>query len=83
MKPLYTETYTFYVESNDGIRVYVDDIMIIDHLIDSTSDTDTHLITSFTISLTANQLVPIKVMYYETTGVAMISMYWFSTSQTY
>lgn len=54
LKPLYTETYTFYVESNDGIRVYVDDTLIIDHLIDSTSDTDTHLITSITISLTAN-----------------------------
>jgi hypothetical protein len=23
LKPLYTETYTFYVESNDGVRVYV------------------------------------------------------------
>jgi len=41
------------------------------------------LITSATVTLTANQLVPIKVMYYETTGVAMISLFWYSTSQVY
>ena len=59
--PLYTEAYTFYVESNDGIRVYVNNVLLIDSLVDSTSDTDTHLITSASISLHAGQLVPIRI----------------------
>lgn len=74
--PQYTETYTFYTESNDGVRVYVNDIMIIDSLIDSTSDTDTQLVTSSTISLTAGSLVPIRILYYETTGIAEVSLFW-------
>lgn len=41
LMPIYSETYTFYTESNDGVRVYVNDVIIIDSLIDSTSDTDT------------------------------------------
>ena len=78
--PTYSETYTFYSESNDGIRLYVNNQLISDRLIDSTSDTDTRLVTSTTIALTAGKLVPIRVMYYETTGVAMIALFWKSTS---
>ena len=79
--PLYSEPYTFYVEANDGIRVYVNDALVIDYLIDSTSDTDTHLITSATpLTLTAGQLASIRVQYYDTVGVAMVALFWQSTS---
>lgn len=54
---------------------------MIDYLIDSTSDIDTHSLTSTTIALTANELVPIKVQYYDSTGMALISIFWESTSQ--
>lgn len=81
LEPLYSESYTFYAEANDGIRVHVNDKLLIDYLVDSTSDTDIHLLTSTPITLTANEMVPIRVMYYDTTGVAMISLLWESTSQ--
>lgn len=59
--PAYTETYTFYIESNDGVRLYVNEEMIIDELTDLASDSDSHILTSQTVSLTANQLASIKV----------------------
>jgi hypothetical protein len=62
--PTYSEMYSFYTESNDGIRVYVNDVLVTDSLVDSASDTDTQLILSSAISLTVGKLVPIKFMYY-------------------
>ena len=77
LEPQYDQDYTFYVESNDGVRVIVNDQVVIDKLQDSENDLDTHLEISTTpISLKANQIVPITVMYYETTGIAMIALYW-------
>jgi hypothetical protein len=78
--PTYSEMYSFYTESNDGIRVYVNDVLVTDSLVDSSTDTDTQLIISLAISLTAGKLVPIKVMYYQNTGVAMVTLSWESTS---
>ena len=58
-------------------------MVVIDLLIDSVSDLDTHMFASTTpILLTAGQLVPITVMYYQNTGVAMVDLSWWSTSQT-
>lgn len=77
LKPVYSEAYTFYCESNDGVRVYVNDQIVIDRLVDSVNDLDTHLeISSTPIALESGKLVPITVMYYETTGNAMIALYW-------
>jgi PA14 domain len=77
LMPAYTESYTFYAEANDGVRVYVNDQVVIDMLEDSTSDLDTHLEVSTTaLPLQAGMLVPITVMYYESTGVAMVALSW-------
>jgi PA14 domain len=81
LKPLFDEDYKFYVESNDGVRVYVNDQIVIDRLEDLASDLDTHLeISPQAISLKSGKLVPITVMYYETTGNAMIALYWQSAT---
>lgn len=73
----YDEDFTFYVESNDGVRVIVNEKVVIDKLQDSENDLDTHLeISSTPLPLKGGQLVPITVMYYETTGIAMIALYW-------
>ena len=50
---LYSENYTFSVEANDGIRVYINNQIVIDYLVDSTSDTDIHILSSTPIALTA------------------------------
>ena len=82
LMPQYDEDYTFYVESNDGVRIYVNDQVVIDKLEDSTSDLDTHLeISADPLPLKAGKLVPITVQFYETTGVAMIALKWESASQ--
>jgi hypothetical protein len=82
LQPLYDQDYTFYVESNDGVRVIVNDKVVIDALRDSVTDLDTHLeISTVAIPLKAGKMVPITIQYYETTGIAMVALYWQSTSQ--
>lgn len=78
--PLYTETYTFHTESNDGVRVYVNDQLIIDSLADSSADSHSFILTSTTLALTANQFYPVKVQYYDATGTALVSFSWESAS---
>ena len=82
LQPLYDQDYTFYVESNDGVRVIVNDKVVIDALRDSVTDLDTHLeISTVAIPLKAGKMVPITIQYYETTGIAMVALYWQSASQ--
>lgn len=82
LQPLYDQDYTFYVESNDGVRVIVNDKVVIDALRDSVTDLDTHLeISTVAIPLKAGKMVPITIQYYETTGIAMVALYWKSASQ--
>jgi hypothetical protein len=77
LQPQYDQDYTFYVESNDGVRVIVNDIVVIDALRDSVTDLDTHLeISTVAIPLKAGKMVPITIQYYETTGIAMVAVYW-------
>jgi len=70
------------VESNDGVRVIVNDKVVIDALRDSVTDLDTHLeISNVALPLKAGKMVPITIQYYETTGIAMVALYWQSASQ--
>jgi hypothetical protein len=56
--------------------------VVIDALRDSVTDKDTHLeISTVAIPLKAGKMVPIVVQYYETTGIAMVALYWKSASQ--
>lgn len=81
LAPVYSESYTFYVEANDGVRVIVNGQTVIDSLVDSATDLDTHLITSKTpLPLQAGALVPITVQYYQNTGIGTVALYWQSAS---
>lgn len=81
--PGHTEAYTFYTESNDGIRLYVNEELLIDELTDVASDSSSHIKTSSTtVSLTANKFTSIKVQYYDATGNAFVSLFWESSSVT-
>ncbi len=77
VKPAYTETYTFYTTSNDGVRLWVDGKLIIDNWTD-------HPVTENNgrITLTAGQLYDIKMEYYENTGVAVAKLWWASARQS-
>jgi RHS repeat-associated protein len=76
IKPEHSETYTFYTTSDDGIRLWVDNTLIIDKWIDQGPTT-----WSGTIALQAGQLYDIKIEYYERTGGAVAKLEWQSTSQ--
>jgi RHS repeat-associated protein len=74
VQPKYSETYTFYLDADDGVRLWVNNTLIID----SWSYAPER---SGTIALTAGQTYDIKLEYCETGGNANIFMRWASHSQ--
>ncbi len=77
VKPLFTETYTFYTNSDDGIRLWVNNVAVIDNWTDHGPVEN-----SGTISLTAGVKYDIRLEYYEKTGGAVAKLSWSSISQT-
>jgi hypothetical protein len=76
VEPLYSETYTFYTTSDDGVRLWVNSQLVVDSWIDQ-SPTE-H---SGTIALTAGIKYDIQMDYYENTGGAVAQLRWSSASQ--
>ena len=76
IEPLYSELYTFYLTVNDMGRVWINNQLVVDGWV-STSSGKT--ITG-TIALTAGQKVPIKVDFAEKAGEAKVKLEWSSAS---
>jgi hypothetical protein len=74
--PKYSENYTFYTDSDDGVRVWINNVLIIDKWVDQ-GETE-H---SGSIVLQANQKYAIKVEYYDNAGSASCKLRWESASQ--
>lgn len=74
--PKYSQTYTFYTNTDDGVRLWVNGKSLVD-------DWNNHAATerSGTIALTAGQSYDIKLEYYENTGSAVARLSWSSPSQ--
>ena len=72
----YTETYTFRTTTDDGVRLWVNDRLIIDAFIDQAP-------TSYegTIDLVAGEKTDIRLEYYENGGGAVARLFWSSDSQ--
>jgi hypothetical protein len=72
----FSERYTFFVSSDDGVRVWVNGQLIAENWTD-------HPVTenAGTISLTAGQLNDLKVEFYEQKGEAVAKLEWQSASQ--
>jgi hypothetical protein len=77
IQPRYTGEYTFYINSDNGRRVWINNTLIIDQWADNWG-------TDFTgkITLTAQQKYDIKVEYFENVGGANIKFEWSSAQQT-
>jgi len=73
--PQYSETYTFFTQSDTGVRVWVNDQLVIDDWIKPSATGH-----SGTIALTAGQKYNLKVEYYETFTRAYVKLYWSSAS---
>ncbi len=77
IQPLYSELYTFYTTSDDGVRLWVNGTRIIDNWTDH-SET----VNSGTIALNAGQKYDIRLEYYNNLGEGKIKLEWSSNSQT-
>ena len=77
VEPLYNELYTFRTLSDDGIRLWVDDTLIINQWNDHSATYHTG-----SIVLQAGLLYNIRVEFYENVGNAVAQLAWSSPSQT-
>ncbi len=72
----YSEEYTFYLESDESTKLWVNGQLVIDDATDHTIRE-----ASGTIQLQANQKYDIKIEYSENTGDAQVKVSWSSASQ--
>ncbi|MFB6343710.1 PA14 domain-containing protein [Saccharicrinis sp. FJH62] len=77
IQPRYTEEYTFYLRSDNGRRLWINDQLIIDKWINDYDVTYTG-----TITLQAMKKYPIKLDYFEEAGGANIKLWWSSSHET-
>jgi len=75
VKPLYSETYTFYTLSDDGIRLWVNGVQLVNNFVNQGATER-----SGTIALTAGQKYDIVIEYYEATGEAITKLSWSGAS---
>jgi glucose/arabinose dehydrogenase/PKD repeat protein len=72
----FSETYTFFTTSDDGIRLWVDGQLVVDSWVDQPPTEH-----SGTIALSAGERVDIQVDYYENGGGALARLEWQSPSR--
>ncbi|NND71611.1 MAG: PKD domain-containing protein [Rhodothermales bacterium] len=77
VKPDYTELYTFYTVSDDGIRLWIDNQLVIDKWILQAATE-----WSGTIPLESDRWYPVRIEYYEHFGQASAELHWESGSET-
>jgi thermitase len=74
--PQYSEIYTFYTKTSDGVRLWVNNTLLINNWV--TQGTKEK---SGTIVLTAGQKYPITMEYFDNKGSAVAQLRWSSPSQ--
>lgn len=72
VQPKSTGPWTFITDSNDGVRLWVNDVMVIDNFTDHGLTTDT----GTPINLVADQWYSLKLEYYQAGGTATIRLHW-------
>ncbi len=76
VKPEYSEQYTFYTTTDDGVRLWVDGKLLIDQWVDQPAREY-----SATIRLQGGKQYPIMMEYYDATQHAVAKLQWSSASQ--
>lgn len=71
-----TDTYTLEAYTDDGVRVFVDDVLVVDAWTDHSPASHRG-----TVSFTANTPKKIRFEYYENGGGAVAKLYWSAPSQ--
>ncbi len=78
IEAVYSQTYTFSTSSDDGMRVWVDNLLVVDNWYDSAANSNR---TSGLINLAAGKKYDISVEYFESRGNAAAQLKWSSASQ--
>ena len=76
VRPQFTQAYTFYTNSDDGVRLYINGQLVINNWTDHGPTENA----SSPISLTANQTYTIRLEFYENGGGAVAQLSWSSAS---
>lgn len=76
IEPRYSETYTFITQSDDGVRLFINDTPIINNWTNHTSTENRG-----TIDLVAGTRYRIRVEAYDQSGPALTRLFWASLSQ--
>ena len=77
VQALYSETYTFYTVADDGIRLWVNGVQLVNNWVNQGATER-----SGSITLTAGQKYDIVIEYYENTGESVAKLYWSSASHS-
>jgi hypothetical protein len=72
-----TGTYTFTLHSDDGVRMWVNGVLVIDKWVNAGVNKDN---VSTGVKLTAGQNADIKIEYFENAGGAQVQLYWQSST---
>jgi N-acetylmuramoyl-L-alanine amidase len=76
VQPRYSQTYEFYVRSDDGARLWVNNVLLIDQFVPQGATE-----WSGSIALVAGQKYDLRLEYFENTGDAVAQLSWSSPSQ--
>ncbi len=76
VEPQHSELYTFSTLTDDGVRLWIDDQLLINEWVDQGATTHTG-----TIELSAGKKHRIKMEFYERGGLAVAKLFWSSRSQ--
>jgi hypothetical protein len=76
LEPEFSEEYTFYTRSNDGVRLWIDDNPVIDNWTDHAETEDKGV-----IKLEAGRKHRIKLEYFYAGGSGVIRLFWSSVSR--
>ena len=75
VRPLYSEVYTFSIAVDDGAKLWINDLLVIDHWYSRCSEVDG------TVALMAGTLYPMRLEYKQVVGNASAHLSWSSRSQ--
>jgi hypothetical protein len=78
VQPQYSQTFTFETETDDGVKLWVNNVLLVDKWVGQGPTK-----WSGTIALTAGTKYAIKIEYFEATGGAMARLRWSSPSTPY
>jgi hypothetical protein len=76
VEPQYSETYTFYTRSDNGVRLWVNGRLLVNNWVSHTSTENRGAIT-----LQAGQRYDIRMIYYDVSGPGVARLLWSSPSQ--